>query len=473
MPPSGDSPQELPLALGQVVANKYRVDRVIGRGGMGVVFAATDTTLDRRVAMKVLARGAAENADAVERFLREGRAAVKLTSDHVTRVFEVGRDGGVPFMVMEYLDGRDLAAELERRGPLPVADALGYVLQACEAIAEAHALGIVHRDLKPDNLFLAIRPGGRVAVKVLDFGISKVVLDDDRTSLTSTGASLGTPLYMAPEQMRSSRDVDARADVWALGVILYELLTGRPPFLSQSVTELAIVVASDPAQSPRLLRPDLPEGLESVILRCLEKAPGARYPTVDALVKDLEVFASGAIAPRVRVSDGGPSGPPSAEELAETQFAAGSGTNPAARVRTDVSWGTTGRAGAELRRRSRRTKLVVASLLVASALAAGGFAVLRLRPPGSVSTRASPAASPASLATVETTVVVASPVPDTPSIPPTPSILDASHLPPSATGTASRPAVRAISPGRATPSTRPSAAGPVASTMAIDPSSVR
>jgi serine/threonine protein kinase len=289
------------IAAGTVIGRKYRVDRVLGEGGMAVVLAATDIHLERPVALKLMLPELLTDDVAVARFVREARAAVRLRTEHVAHVYEVGTtDDGAPFMAMEYLEGSDLDALLQKRGRLPVADACDYVLQACEAIAEAHGAGIVHRDLKPHNLFLTQRPNGTPLVKVLDFGISKVERTADgktQLDLTRTRAALGSPLYMAPEQMRSTRSVDGRVDIWALGVILYELLTGRLPFEAPSVQELALMIAQDPVVTPRALRPDLPDGVAQVILRCLQKEPDARFPSIAALVAALAPFSARPSSP--------------------------------------------------------------------------------------------------------------------------------------------------------------------------------
>ena len=284
---------------GDILAGKYRVDRVLGVGGMGVVVAAHHVELDDRVAIKFLLPDALHNGEAVARFAREAQAAVKIKSEHVARVTDVGRlENGAPYIVMEYLEGLDLAAWLEQRGPLPVEQAVEFVLQACEAIAEAHVLGIVHRDLKPANLFVIRRPDGGLSVKVLDFGIAKRTGAVASANITSTAAVMGSPLYMSPEQLSSSKDADARTDVWALGVILYELLGGAAPFLAETVPGVMLKIAGSEAPPLAARRPDVPVALERVILTCLEKDRAKRFPTVGDLAHALADFGP----PRARTS---------------------------------------------------------------------------------------------------------------------------------------------------------------------------
>jgi serine/threonine protein kinase len=286
---------DAPVTEGEILAGKYRVERVLGIGGMGVVVAAHHIQLDKRVALKFLLPEATANAEVVARFAREARAAVKIESEHVARVIDVGAmESGAPYMVMEYLVGSDLAHRLQEHGAIPIEEAIDYLLQACEAIAEAHAAGIVHRDLKPANLFLTRRADGSSLVKVLDFGISKAtppVGSQPDMSLTKTASVMGSPLYMAPEQMRSTRSVDARADIWALGVILYELLSGKVPFEATTMPELCAMVLTEAPAPLRDKRPDTPPGLWAIIERCLQKDPAQRFGNVSDLANALASFA--------------------------------------------------------------------------------------------------------------------------------------------------------------------------------------
>ncbi|HEU0031144.1 MAG TPA: serine/threonine-protein kinase [Kofleriaceae bacterium] len=278
--------------VGDVLAGKYRVDRILGIGGMGMVVSATHLELDQQVAIKFMLPAALESPEATSRFMREARAAGRLTSEHVCRVSDVGKfDSGVPYIVMEYLEGYDLGTLLKRKGPLPVCDAVDYILQAAEGMAEAHGHGIVHRDLKPDNLFLANRSDGSQVIKVLDFGISKASVTG---IATKTGDIMGSPAYMAPEQMQSTKDVDARADVWSLGVILYQLISGRMPFIADTLPALCLAVINDAPPSLSSIRKDLPDGLAQVVMKCLAKKKGERYDSVLALAQGLAPFGSPA-----------------------------------------------------------------------------------------------------------------------------------------------------------------------------------
>lgn len=320
--------QGFAIQPGSMIAGKYRVERLLGQGGMGVVALADHVALSQKVAIKILTM--ASDAQARARFQREARAAVQLKSDHVTKVFDVGAtEDGTPYMVMEYLAGRDLSAVLVERGPLPVGEVAEYILQTCEALGEAHRLGIIHRDIKPANLFLTYRPDGRPLVKVLDFGISKIAGSTADMALTRTQAVLGSPLYMSPEQLRATRDADHRSDIWALGVVMFELLAGRVPFLASAITELAIRVVQEPAPHVGSLRADVPDGMSRIVLRCLEKTPDARYQSVTDLAADLEPFA----APMEQVSR--------ADRVARMSGTPDRTSSRVAMGRTSVAWGDT------------------------------------------------------------------------------------------------------------------------------------
>ena len=296
---------------GEVLAGKYRVEETLGKGGMGVVLAARHLLLEERVALKLIL-SAEPTSDAVQRFLREARAAVKIRSEHVVRVLDVGTlESGSPYIAMELLEGSDLATVLETEGRLPADVAIDYVAQACEALAEAHALGIVHRDLKPANLFVTRRADGRAVVKVLDFGIAKVIPPPAATApaaptalaLTTTAALLGSPTYMAPEQIRATRDVDARADVWSLGVVLFQLVSGDLPFSGSTLFDLCVSIMHDEPARLRARASDVPASLDAVIARCLEKEPERRFASVSDLAEALAgvELPAPASAPRPRI----------------------------------------------------------------------------------------------------------------------------------------------------------------------------
>ena len=364
---------------GMVLAGKYEIERVLGQGGMGFVVAARHLQLDERVAIKFLLPDAIENPEVVARFAREARAAVRIKSEHVARVSDVGTlEHGAPYMVMEYLEGADLAERLGRDGALPAELAVEFVLQACEAIAEAHALGIVHRDLKPANLFVVRRADGILSVKVLDFGISKVATPAGSSdfALTRTSTAMGSPLYMPPEQMAASRDVDHRADIWALGAILYELLTARTPFVGETLPEVCVRIATESPPPLASFRPDVPAGLESVILHCLEKDRERRFANLGELAVALRPF-------------GPPRGGVSVERVLRTLQVAGlstsapdvassvmppSGSIPVttAGTATNASWGNTSAP-----RGRSRMRLLLGAVLGLVGLAAAAFGVAR------------------------------------------------------------------------------------------------
>jgi len=306
------APQATGLAVGEMVAGKYRIEGILGTGGMATVFAAWHEELEQRVALKMLHAGLRTDPTAVKRFMREAKNAARIQSEHVARIIDVGRmeDGERVYIVMEYLEGNDLSRVLRARGALPVAEVVEHLVQACEAIAIAHSMGIIHRDLKPANLFLTRRFDGSTSVKVLDFGIAKAFDVPEANELTSATTMIGSPLYMAPEQMANARDVDARADIWSLGVIAYRLLTKQLPYQGENVVELAMNVASRPPRPLRDLRPDLSPMLELAVMRCLERDPDLRWSDVGAFVEAIAPYGPPNLHPTVQQSESRMSLPP-------------------------------------------------------------------------------------------------------------------------------------------------------------------
>jgi serine/threonine-protein kinase len=403
-----------PVKEGDLLAGKYRVERVLGVGGMGIVVAARHEQLEQPVAIKFVRDDALGNEEAVARFLREARAAVKLRSEHAAKVLDVGTlESGAPYMVMEYLEGSDLGAVLIERGPLPVEVVAEYIVQACEAVAEAHAAGIVHRDLKPQNLFLARTVGGGVRVKVLDFGVSKTLANSSGGgALTQTRSMLGSPLYMSPEQMRSSRDVDARSDVWALGVVLFELLTRRWPYEAETMPELVLKVVTEPPHPLGQLRPDVPQAMIDIVERCLRKNPAERFANAAELATALEPFAppeSRVTVERARMAMGSTGRGP----MVSSPLLASAET-PARPALTPAAWGS-GKGGTLVAAQPRRSGGIwIGGGIAMAALIGGAVFLLRGRdiPP-----------APAVVAPPPTATAVTAPPPVTPTAPAASAVL--------------------------------------------------
>ncbi|HET7501783.1 MAG TPA: serine/threonine-protein kinase [Kofleriaceae bacterium] len=402
------------LRPGAVLLGKYRVESVLGAGGMGTVLRVTHLHLGDQLAIKVLLPEGASSVDVNARFLREAQAVVRLRGEHVARVSDFGvLPEGLPYMVMEYLRGVDLAAELKRRTVLAPGEAVDYILQACEALAEAHASGIIHRDIKPANLFLTTRPDGTPLVKVLDFGISKAPTHPvtapgvapsfgpprgvSAGPVTRTDLVMGTAGYMSPEQMKASKDVDARTDIWALGAVLYECLCGRRAFDGASFWTIAQKVRADPVPA---MDPRVPHGLQAVVLRCLEKDRGARFASIAELVVALAPFAAdqraaSTIADRAQLL---------------WQRTSGAGLPRLARPATTPAVGVRAATDAGQRRRGRFAFAAMCALLAAIVVlaaatsgSAGSSDELAASPPaapaaiGSAAPTAAPAAAPAAI----------------------------------------------------------------------------
>ena len=281
------------VAPGTIVAGKYEVGAQLGEGGMGVVVRALHLILQEPVAIKFLKASVAECSGAVERFVREARAAAMVKNEHIVKVFDFGVHEGMPYLVMEFLEGRGVGDVVHADGPMSLPMAVDVVLQACDAMADAHARGIIHRDLKPNNLVLTRRSDGSPFVKVLDFGLATAPSDHepDPVRLTKTDTISGSPAYMPPEQIRALRRTDARSDVWALGIILYEMLTGRLPFEGENATSMLAAISADAPRPATEGRPDL-ELVWPVIDRCLQKNPDERFQSVSDLASALAAFAS-------------------------------------------------------------------------------------------------------------------------------------------------------------------------------------
>jgi serine/threonine-protein kinase len=282
--------------VGDLVAGKYRIENVIGQGGMGTVFAGTHALTGKRVALKWMAPELAADQGAVQRFMREAQAAGRIDHPNVVDVYDVGEHEGATFLVMEFLQGETLTAAFARGG-LEARQVIQLLLPAMRGVAAAHKTGVIHRDLKPDNIFLCRGSDGSYREpKVLDFGISKLSSSDSQLNprLTRTGAVMGTPYYMSPEQIRGSSEVDQRTDVYAFGVILYEALTGRVPFDADAYSALILEIATGTPKRPRIINRELPQGLEDVVLKAMARESDQRYPDVEALARALEPYAHGA-----------------------------------------------------------------------------------------------------------------------------------------------------------------------------------
>jgi serine/threonine-protein kinase len=452
---------ELPPAArpGTVLGGKYRVDGVLGVGGMGIVLAATHVDLGKSVAVKMLLARA--TGTVVDRFRREARVAAQLSSPHIAQVLDFGTHDDRPFLVMEFLEGNDLEAELERRRTLPVTEVIDVVLEACIGLAHAHACGLVHRDLKPANVFLAVSRAGRRTVKLLDFGLIKGPAVEGSKALTASREVFGTPQYMAPEQIKSAKNVDARCDQHALALIVFELISGRPAYLAESVPQLIVMIATEQPPSLCAVAPHVSEALAAIVARALAKRPDERFPHIGELAAALAPFGSARaaelaaeVAATLRPSAGAPS--VHAAALSPTALAVpGSSAEGAPKLGT-LSAGSMGQlAAAQRRRQSSPLLLAVAAVATVSTLIGIGI-WLGLR--ASVPTAGDVIAEPA--APVHVDVDQASAAPSAaPTIEPAPSAVSAPTAasgPPGITASVSSP--RLPAPKRP-PAAKPSATG--------------
>ena len=455
-----------PINPGDMLLDKYRVDSVLGQGGMGFVVAARHVDLDELFAIKLMLPGALDDPDAERRFLREARASVRLKGEHAVRVHDVGRrpDGSL-FMVMEHLVGTDLKTYLAERGPLPVEEAVSYALQACVGLGEAHDLGIVHRDLKPANLFLTKRRDGTPCIKVLDFGIAKQMANRQSQELTKSGTVLGSPLYMSPEQMIQAREVDKRSDLWSLGVVLYELLTGNVPFEGDTFAQVVYRVTTLAPLPPHALRPELSAEVDAVVLRCLEKDPDKRFESVDALAVALRSILglpastrTMALADTLDQTTGAPPPRPtspsrSVDEHAPTQpgvleAATGPATTAMSSSRDQMR---SSQAQGSLAATSKRSSTGKIALGVIGAVAMAGVASISLRGPTAREASTEPSVAPAATSPAEVTAQSASPT-EAPIAPASaePPVAAASAPSPEATSTTTAD-VRSLKPAQPVP----------------------
>ena len=352
---------------------RYEIKRQLGRGGMGAVYEAMHRDLKKRVAIKVLSGPFAANEEAKQRFLREGEAASRIQHPHVVDVTDVGVDGTLSYLVMEFLEGEDLAHKLVRGGALPVRETVDILLPVCAGLSVAHEEGVIHRDLKPENIFLAKRRQGGVEPKLLDFGVSKMT-GGGALALTGTSASFGTPYYMPPEQVRGARQVDQRSDVYALGVVLYECVCGRRPFESDNIYTILHAIGAGEYPPPRSVRADLPAAIETAIMRAMQLEPAGRFPTVRHFAAALLPFGSETArltwAETFRI-DGpttAPEVPPAGTATAKTMLAASS--QPPGRSTTTLGSATGQQLDGErtMPVKSRRPVAVGAALVAVSAI---------------------------------------------------------------------------------------------------------
>jgi len=279
--------------IGKVLDGRYQIERLLGEGGMGAVYEATHTGTGRHVAIKLIQQIALGDTDVFARFQREARASSAADTRHIVEVLDSGRDRdtGLPYMAMEMLKGEDVGAYIARKGPMRIGLALRVVAQACIGLAKAHHADVVHRDIKPANLFLTEEEDEEVIVKILDFGIAKVrpktPLEGEGLALTQTGRLLGTPLYMSPEQAQGAKDIDQRSDLWSLGAVMFETLTGAPPFDAENLGRLILAICSKPVRAPSSISPGISPDIDAIVLKAMKLEREDRYANADAMFDEL------------------------------------------------------------------------------------------------------------------------------------------------------------------------------------------
>jgi serine/threonine-protein kinase len=383
----GDEDQDLPSKLpGTVIAGKYRIESMIGKGGMGSVWAATHLGLGQRVAVKLIAKRYAGSREARQRFDLEAKAAAQLRSRFVVQVYDNGEtEDGTPYIVMELLLGESLDQRIQRQGPVPLDAALRIIGQVGRALSRAHSLGIVHRDLKPENIFMTRTEDDDAEIaKVLDFGIAKIKSPDSGAggSGTRTGAVLGTPLFMSPEQARGLKSVDHRTDIYSLGMVLYMMLTGQSAFSGESFGDILVAICTQPLPSFGVVAKWLPPGLDAWLQRACAREPTERFQSIDEMLEALSA-AAGFAQPNLQSQEMARAGSSGLGRHAAA--ATGAAVNAATQVSTGGVRGTTSAVtvtGAEIPKRS----MAVPALLGAGALVVIGAVVafVALRKPATV-----------------------------------------------------------------------------------------
>jgi eukaryotic-like serine/threonine-protein kinase len=449
---SDEEDSDVGRLVGTTVADKYRIDRLIGRGGMGAVYQATHIAIGKRVALKFLDRQAARDSDSATRFQREAEAASAVESAHIVHIFDSGLSDGVPFLVMELLPGEDLRARLRREGRLPLDDALRITAQVLRALSRAHEAGIIHRDLKPDNVFLCHRDDDAMFVKIVDFGISKLARRATADTLTRRGTVLGTAFYMSPEQAQAFRDIDGRTDLFSLGAILFEMLAGRPPHVGTAYEAVLINICTKDADDVRDHADDVPEAVSNVIKKALARERADRFQTAEEFYDALAAAAPHIIdtSARTRVLPA----------LSKPASGSGERGSSGADSGRDAAFGTAGGtavrpSSAEDARAARRRTVVTAVVAALGAFVVTAYWMARNagQPPDAL------AEQPASaLAAKVLAPPAATPEPDRTPAPSVSPMVSSGALEPDAGAKARTPARPVAVRGNAKPSAKPSAA---------------